>query len=339
MPGFQLWQMWNSGARVGGPPLRRLTPRRSPNSSGLLLRFGPLIVAFFALVLAACGQSSRLNPTSASLAPQVRYVTSPSGEDVADGVFVKGVRLGGLSIAPTASGSSMKHLGLTWSQAAKLFESSVSEQGVHTNAILGFGFVSLPGSNSSLGGIKMDHRPAWVGIAWGEVTSCPAMRTSKRSGTPRRAVKPIYSAVVIYGNAGLGAFSYDSRGEPPCGGRLAGPVISPGKKVESVPWVLKSIDSAGAVRVGYSTSICARVISESASGNMKTGKFTLELDLSVPFDPKGCSTQVTKQALIPLFPPSAELNTDLPSVDIVVGHGPTGTISVLQAGKVLGEGS
>ncbi|NNN12871.1 MAG: hypothetical protein HKL81_03865 [Acidimicrobiaceae bacterium] len=303
------------------------------------MRFSPLFLAFFALLLAACGQVSQQNPASVSLVGQARYATSPSGNDVAGGVFVKGVSLGGLSIAPAVSGSAKQHLGLTWSQAAKLFEASVSEQGVHINAILGFGFVSLPGANSMLGGVKIDHRPAWVGIAWGEITSCPAMKASKRPGTPRGTVKPIYSVVVIYGNAGLGAFSYDSRGQPPCGGPAAGPVISLGRKVESVPWILQDINSAGAVEVGFNDSVCAQVFSESASGNMKTGKFTLTLDVSVPFDPKGCSTVVTRQALIPLVPPSGVTKTSLPSAGIVAGHGPIGTVSVLQVAKLLGEGS
>ncbi len=195
-------------------------------------------------------------------------MTSPSGDDVASGVFVKGVRLGGLSISPMASGSARKHLGLTWSQAAKLFRSSTSEEGAHLNAILGFGLVSLSGSKHALGGLKVDHRPAWVGIAWGEITSCPAMRTSKESNALKAAAKPIYFAVVIYGRGGLGAFAYDSRGQLPCGGAISGPIIGPARKVESVPWILKSIDGAGVVQVGLSTSSCGQVFSESRTPDM-----------------------------------------------------------------------
>ena len=339
MFGFpRLWE-WNSFVGVSQRHLRRLTPRMPVDSSSLLSRFSQLSIGFLAFVLAACGQLSQQNPTSASLVGQGSYVTFPSGNDVAGGVFVKAVRLGDLSVAPSPYGKTQKHLGLTWSQAAKLFESSASEQGVHINAILGFGLVSFFSPNSILDSIKLDHRPAWVGIAWGEVTSCPAMKNKNRFGAPKGAAEPVYSVVVIYANAGLGAFSYDTRGQSPCGGNVAGPVVNIGREVESVPWIFKSIDSAGAVQVGFNSLICAQVFSESAAGNLKTAKFILTLDVSVPFDPKGCTAQVARQASIPLFPPTAGIETDLPRANIVVGHGSTGTVSVLQVARVLGEGS
>ena len=109
--------------------------------------------------------------------------------------------------------------------------------------------------------------------------------------------------------------------------------------MESVPWTLKSIDSVGAVQVSFNASVCAQVFSESASGNLKTKKFTMTLDVSVPFNPKGCSAKGKRQALIQLFPPSSGIKTGLPIKDIIVGHGPTGIVSVLQVAKVLGEGS
>ena len=336
--GFQRWRKLGCIVGVSRPRLSRLASGKSRNLSGLFLQFNPLFIGFVVLVLAACGQVPGRNSPSALVAVQGKFVSFPSNNDVAGGVFVKGIRLGGLTIAPTVPGSAQKHLGLTWSQAAKLFESSVSEQGPHINAILGFGVVSSSGPNSMLGGIRLDHRPAWVGIGWGEITSCPA-EISKRPGTLRGAVTPIYSVVVIFANGGLGAVSYDTRGQPPCGGALVGPTISPGRKVESVPWTLKSIDSVGALLVSFNASVCAEVFSESASGSLKTKKFTVTVDVSVPFNPRGCSTQETRQALIQLFPPSPGIKTGLPIEDIIVGHGPTGIVPVLQMAKVLGGGS
>ena len=324
---------------IGRPNLSQPIFPKARKLHGRFLRSSPLSITCFAMLVAACGPTSQDSPANGPSVTPTRYVTSPSGADVASGVFVKGVRLGGLSISPMPSGSAKDHLELTWSQAAKLFRSSTSEEGAHLNAILGFGLVSLSGSKQALGGLKVDHLPAWVGIAWGEITSCPAMRTSKESNVLKAAAKPIYSAVVIYGRGGKGAFSYDSRGQLPCGGAISGPIIRPAREVRSVPWILKSIDGAGVVQVGLSTSSCGQLFSESASGNLKTGKFTLSVDESLPFDPKGCSLAVSRLISISLLPPSRVTNTFFPSGGIVVDHGPIGAASVLQVSKVLGGGS
>ena len=286
-----------------------------------------------ALGLAACG------PAGAGVAhvtsPAVS-APSPSASAVAGGRYTTIVAMSGLQVSPPATSATSEHLGLTWAQAATVFAATSAVQGSHAQAILGYGLVTLSGSTLPGGTPPLDRRGAWVGITWGGATSCPAATVPPRgSSSSRASYRQIFTAVVIYGQGGDGAIVYTSRGTPPCGGQMTGPTVTPAREVLSVPWQQTTSLHNGSVRVAYQAPSCATLFSTAGGGNMGTGKFTLTVEVTVPFDRASCRT-TTDTTSIRLFPSPAPPGAPAVPSHPTLGHGPTGPVSVLEAGRIAG---
>ncbi|MHB1712570.1 MAG: hypothetical protein ACYCV7_14430 [Acidimicrobiales bacterium] len=294
-------------------------------------------LAAAALVLAGCGSAGE----------HVVHVVAPPGSApapapsaVGGGRYVEIVSMSGLEVAPPAAGSAAKHLGLTWGQAAALFESTSAVQGSHAHAILGYGLVTLAGSSLPAGTPPLDRRRAWVGITWGGATNCPAGgarpgRSSTSNGSPRQS----FTAVVIYGEGGDGAIVYTSRGTPPCGGPPTEPTATAAKEVLAVPWRQVGQMHNGAVTVSYSSPACAMLFSTSASGDTHGGAFTLTVEVAVPLDRSGCKATADRATTVRLFPASTVPGAPAFSKQVKLAHGSIGPVAVLEAGRVAGAPS
>ncbi len=302
------------------------------NQRGL---FAGLTLVATAMVLASCGstgtQTSGGSPRSGSATP-------PTPKSVLKGSYVRTVSMGGLRITPPRFGTTGEHLGLSWGGAETLFEATSAVQGSHTNAILGFGLVAIVGSPLPPGTPPLDGQPAWVGITWGGVTSCPAeLGTPKGSSSTNRTHHQIFPAVVIYGVGGKGALVYTSRGDPPCGGAQTGPTVAEAKEVLSVPWHQTTPLHSGRVQVSYQAPNCAALFSTSAYGNIRLSDFHLTVEVTAPFDYASCPL-ANYMTSIQIFPPAGPGPADT-STNVKLSHGSTGLISVLDAGQVTGAPS
>ena len=286
-----------------------------------------------ALGLAACGSAGAVvggDPSAPGSA------TSPTSTAVASGRYIQIVSMSGLQVAPPAAGTTGKRLGLNWAKAAALFAATSAVQGSRAHAILGYGLVTLTGSLLPASTPPLDRRGAWVGITWGGVTHCPAETVPpKGSSSSRASYRQIFTAVVIYGQGGDGAIVYTSRGTPPCGGQMTGPTVTAAREVLSVPWQQTTSLHNGSVRVAYQAPSCATLFSTAGNGNMRTGKFTLTVEVTVPFDHTSCRT-TTDTTSIRLFPSPAPPGAPAVPSHPTLGRGPTGPVSVLEAGHIAG---
>ncbi len=310
---------------------------RAPRTS----RFSRTLVAGVALGAAALGLAACGSPGAGVVhvtSPAVSW-TAPSPSAVAGGRYTTIVEMSGLQVSPPATSTSSEHLGLTWSQAAVLFAATSAVQGSHAQAILGYGLVTVSGSTLPAGTPPLDRRAAWVGITWGGITSCPAATVPERgSSSSTASYRQIFTAVVIYGQGGAGAIVYRSRGTPPCGGPMTGPSTTAAREVVSVPWQHTTSLYDGSVRVSYQAPSCATLFSTAASGKIGTDKLTLVVELTVPFDHASCRT-TTDTTSIRLFPSPRTPGAPAVSSHPTLAHGPTGSVAVLEAGRIAGGSS
>lgn len=262
---------------------------------------------------------------------------APSPSAVASGRYVQVVAMSGLQVSPPAAGITTEHLGLTWSQAATLFEATSAVQGSHAHAIFGYGLATLEGSRRPAGTPPLRRREAWVGITWGGTTHCPAETTKPGSpSTSSGSRRQIYTSVVIYGDHGDGAIVYTSRGAPPCGGTMQGPTVEAAKEVLSVPWQQKTTVHAGAIGVSYRAPACATLFSTAGNGNLHTGQFSLDVEVTVPFDHAACRAIQTQSTSVMIVPAPGAPGAPAAPSSVALFHQPTGPVAVLQAGRVAG---
>ncbi len=298
------------------------------------------LFAGLALVASAVGldSCSSTGTQTAGGSPSSGSATPPTPNSVLKGNYVRTVSMSGLRVTPPRSRTIADHLGLTWGGAETLFEATSAVQGSHTNAILGFGLVTIVGSPLPPGTPPLDGQPAWVGITWGGVTSCPAeLGATKGSSSTNLSHHQIFTAVVIYGVGGKGALVYTSRGDPPCGGAPTGPTVATAKEVLSVPWHQATPLHSGRVQVSYQAPNCAALFSTSAYGNIHLGDFHLTVEVTAPFDYASCPL-ANYMTSIQIFPPAGPGPADT-STNVKLSHGSTGPISVLDAGQVSGAAS
>ncbi|WP_298212461.1 hypothetical protein [Ferrimicrobium sp.] len=298
-----------------------------------LLRGIVVGVAFCAMAsgLSACGSVAAAHDPH----PAPR---SPSVSAVLDGRYDRDVTVGELQISPPPTEVTTKNLGLTWPQATKLFEATSAVQGSHAQAIFGYGLVTLGNSKAPPGTPPLDHRGAWVGIAWGGVANCPAVIPPKSSSSTKTSYRPIYTAVVIYGQGGSGAVVYTSRGTPPCGGPLIGPKIAPAREVLSVPWQPASVPRGGSAPVTYQAPSCSKLFSTIGDGNLRSDLFKIGVEVTVPFDYVKCGI-TTGRTDVFLAPPSTTPTAPAVPLHPILTHAPTGLVRVLEAGDFSGSGS
>jgi hypothetical protein len=325
--------------------------------------FGLGLVGALALITAGCGGQPAVKvsqPTPASAEPSVTSLqppgtssqppvtnsqpttpASPSGppssHDVSDGRYVRPVVVTGLRVAPAASSSA---LGLDWDQARRLFASVTAISGMHDHAILGAATVTLIGTRLPKGAPTLQEQPAWVGITWGGTYNCPLEIAPPKGATTTTApvYQPIYTAVVIYGAGGRGAIVYTGRGSQPCGGKITGPSVATAQETVSVPWTQVGAPSNGSVRLDYRAPTCATMDSTGGSGNVKTDRMTITIDLAEPFDPTGSCGPATAHQLNYQYVP-AHLPPSVPKYHHpTILHGATGVVSALQVSQVQGDG-
>lgn len=289
-----------------------------PVGTGVIV-FGTIVAA--AMLLAASDPAG--GKVVRAVAP-----SAPSPSAVAGGRYAQIVAMSGLQVSPPAAGIATEHLGLTWSQAAMLFKATSAVQGSHAHAIFGYGLATLEGSRLP----PLRRRKAWVGITWGGITSCPAETSNPGSpSTSNGSLRQIYTSVVIYGEHGNGAIVYTSRGTPPCGGPTQGPTVGVAKEVLSVPWQQETPVHSGAVGISYRAPSCATLFSTGGNGNLHTGQFSLDVEVTVPFDHATCPIS-TRAATIRLFP---SLTPTAPS-HVELSHAPTGPVAVVEVGHIDG---
>lgn len=304
------------------------------------------VAAVLALALPGSSAGGRTQQVVTSPSTSTGPAGPPSGKAVADGRYIRPVAVTGLRISPPTSNST---LGLGWDRALALFQSVMAMSGAEKSAILGAATVTLTGIPLPQGVPTLHRQPAWVGITWGGITSCPAV-TAPPKGTPHTAApryQPIYQALVIYGQDGQGAIIYTGRGSPPCGGALLGPSVAPALETVSVPWTQATPARNGYADFDYQAPACASINIPLAagggvyvgggggSGNTGTGRITFSVDVAVPFDQSGCGPVTTRRYRyryggLPTPPgaPAFHHPTFL--------HGPTGLVNTFGTIKVLG---
>lgn len=309
--------------RAGNRALPLARPRKVANKMALG-------AAAAAIALAGCGRLAMPAPGGGAR-PAAGL---PAASSVAGGRYVRAVRISGLLVAP-AGGGAAAHQGLTWRQAAALFEATSQILGSHAGAVLGYGLVTLSGRSLPPRVPRLARRGAWVGITWGGSASCPADSTPRPPGSPA-AGRPVFTAVVIYGDRGNGALVYSSRGVGPCGGPPQGPSAALAREALSVPWRQLGPVRGGDVRVSYRAPACARMFSTSAAGDVHGGPFTLTVEVTVPFDRSACPGVAVRSTAIGLFPPFGAPGLSSPPPRVSLVHGRTGPVRVLQAGRVAG---
>jgi len=117
---------------------------------------------------------------------------------------------------------------------------------------------------------------------------------------------------------------------------MTGPSLTVAREVLSIPWQQTTSVHNGKVRVAYRASSCATLFSTTGSGSTGTGKYTLTVEVAVTFDHSQCrtTTDTTDIRLFPSFPAPP----DAPAVPahLTLAHGPTGPVSVLEAGRIAG---
>lgn len=342
LPGVLVAMMTNRGRRPGPSGAPGDDQANLPGGWRMARRSGALaLISACSLALAACGGAQLRTGTPSAETSQQIGTGPPSLSAVRNGRYIRDVEMGGLRIAPPPAEASRSTLGLTWKRAAGLFRSVSQIQGSHSAAVLGYGRVTLNGSSLPRGVPALHSRSAWVGITWGGATSCPSEAVPSR-GAPRRTVvapppKRIFTAVVIYATGGHGAIVYTSGGTPPCGGPAVGPSVVEARETISVPWEQVGPVRSGAVTFSYSVPPCASPFSTGATGNVRSGKFTMTVDVSIPLDHFRCQGRVVRTATEGLFPAPGTPGAPVAPRHVELAHGATGPVRMFQLGeKVAG---
>ncbi len=240
---------------------------------------------------------------------------------VVGGRFVAPVTAGGLTVDP-APATSPAPLGLDRAAAASLvgYTNGVGVLGPPgARPTVGFGLVTVRGVTSPAGTSALDETPAWVGIVLGVnqgAFNCPAMRTVPSSGP----VVPEDRAVLFTGEGGRGAVLYDTGGSSPCGGSPRPPSLEEATATVPVRWQRQG--PAGLVTtVSYQAPACAHLEGVSASGNVHTGVYHAEVDVTFPFARTGCDGVKTFTTIVSVFPPDAGPGAPPPPTTVVLVPG------------------
>jgi hypothetical protein len=223
---------------------------------------------------------------------------------VVNGRFVKKVVVGGLSVSPLAGGGA-RPLGLDASLAASYVRITGGLAGgvADGRQVVGYGSVTLTGVSMPAGTSALSATPAWVGIAYAgtrpeAVYSCPDMHAPYGKGGPYR---PVDTAVVFYGTGGDGAVLYSTGGSLPCGTGYSKPSVSLADGLVSVPW--QQVGPAGlSTTVAYTVPSCATLVTAGGGGNVRTGIYTIDITVAIPFDRAGCSNIVSRTTVVRVFP-------------------------------------
>ncbi len=238
---------------------------------------------------------------------------------VVRGRFVVPVTMGGLVIDPAPPQTPPAPLGLDQPAATTLvgYTSGVGVLGpADARPTVGFGLVTVRGVAPPAGTSALDESPAWVGIVLGVNQggfSCPAMRTSSAPGP----LVPEDRAVLFTGAGGRGAVLYDTGGSSPCGGSTVPPSLREATATVPVRWQQQG--PAGLVTtVSYQAPECARTSGVATGGNVHTGVYHAEVDVTFPFARSGCDAVKTFTTTVTVFPPDAGPGAPPPPTTVVL---------------------
>ncbi|KJF15491.1 hypothetical protein AXFE_36640 [Acidithrix ferrooxidans] len=259
----------------------------------------------------------------------------PSRSAVSNTLYVQKVALGNLSISPIQKGNANAKSNISWSESESIFKAASAVQGSHQIAILGYGLATIRSMTLPHGLPAIAGTPAWIGIAWGGTTGCPAQSVSSQKASPNTEIDQIYTAVIINGNSKSNSVVYKNQGPLPCAGKVVGPTIEPLSVVESVNWQELSGSTSRKLSIRYDSSSCEKLFSAAANGNMKTGNFQVSIEVAKPINVSGCIAD-QKTTEVRLFPAGQRGIGDFPS-STQVSHAPVGLISVLRVSKVYGS--
>jgi hypothetical protein len=212
---------------------------RRLSAIGALAVIGPAVLGLSSATATAVPSAAR---------PRLAIAQPPTAADVVAGRFVRRAELdnGAFVVAPAQAGERPP---MAAHEAGVLIGSDPTVTGSHGDELLGFGQVSV---RSNLG-VSLERTPAWVGLVWDGVSSCPLMTIPSGSTTTTSAPPtPGYRAVVIV--QARKVFDYASRGAP-CGGPPAGPSAQAASETVSVPWAPFARRSCGEISLQSSAPL------------------------------------------------------------------------------------
>ncbi len=238
---------------------------------------------------------------------------------VVGGRFVAPVTLGGLTVDPAPARTTLAPLGLDRAAAARLvtYTGGIGVLGPPDPVVtVGFGLVTLRGAARPAGTPVLQRTPAWVGIVLGVnggAYNCPA----ERAAVARGPVVPEDRAVLFTGQDGRGAVLYDTGGSSPCGGSPIPPTRSVAMAVVPVAW--RQLGPAGpTTTVSYQAPQCAQLSGVSASGDVRTGVYHVEVDVTFPFARTACDAVKTFTTTVTVFPGSVGPGAPSPPTTVVL---------------------
>lgn len=305
-----------------GPATSKHTMRSTPRHASTI----PFLVLLaLSIALAGCSSSTSVprgvgKPDRAMRSPARVVPGAPAVAPIVEGGrFVRSVVLGGLSVTPL-SGGGRHPLGLSASLAASYV--AITGGLASGRRLVGYGSVTLRGTGLPAGTPALRARPAWVGIAYASTRpvayNCPAMWASAPSGSVG-AYEPIDTAVIFYGPGGDGAVLYSTGGSRPCGEGYAEPAVSPADGLVSVPW--RQVGLVGlSTTVSYLAPSCASLAGVSANGNVRTGVYSVDVTVSIPFDRAGCTSVLTRTTTVNVYPPNPGPGAPAPLSRAVLDH-------------------
>lgn len=284
---------------------------------------GPLVV----LLVAACTSTSA--PSTTDTQDSGLHNAPPTEASVRDGRFVEPVGLDeGMLIVEPAPTNVTSDL-FTQQQAEARIWASPTVAGSRSGSVMGFGLVTINGHLEGddvlrpiRGGPTPERMPAWIGFAWGGITSCPDIP----AGAPTLTPPPTsgYEAVVIPADGTVSAFTYSARTSI-CGQPANGPHIAQARYVVSVPWKGNGKVKNGRVTIEYTPPVCG--VEESMETGGDPSGYTISVYYSLPthlVPPPACPSPAPVSRTVRVA------NGSNPGADIVLLHGQTGITRQIQ---------
>jgi hypothetical protein len=258
--------------------------------------------------------------TTASTTPGPATTVVPLGGAVVRGRFVRRVSVSGLTVAPDPS-AGPRPLGIDRREARRL---AALTEGLGRPKAVGFGLVTITGVTPQAGAGTMTRRPAWVAIAPpnGLAFSCPVMTvpptTTAQPPSPANG-HGVYTAAVFFGSvaaAGDGAVLYQSTGLLPCGGTGK---ASLAQAHAAVPVAWSVVGPVGlTTRIEYQAPECSSLDSVAAGGTVTTGRYSVTVTVTVPFDRAGCGAVGTFTTTVSVYPQSAGPTAPAPPAHVAL---------------------
>jgi hypothetical protein len=199
------------------------------------------------------------------------------------------------------------------SQAAAVFAASELGATMPERVFWGWGRVTIDPKITDDGTPRFRHRDAWIAVASGLATGCPAMVVPE---SPSSRPQPDYHALVLDGQTGTAGVLYDS-GQPMCGGPVQSPHAWTLVETVSMPWTLLHQTNDGAV-VTAQVPVCAQDVVPQGRGNDATTVEEWQVLAHYPMTESDCQAQ-------PPEPTQVQIDF-LTTHTLTLAHGPVGPV-------------